>query len=72
MERGKKSAIGDKPVSKKEQYQKFPQELETSERLPLAREGVETVGDYRLQQATILDLMRADSALGGWNTAEFQ
>lgn len=44
--------------------------LDTSERLPLAREGVETVGDYRLQQARILELLREDGALG-WSNAEF-
>jgi hypothetical protein len=64
LERGKKSASGEKPAVKKEQYQKFPVPLDTSERLPLAREGIETVGHYRLQQATILELMREDGALG--------
>ncbi|BEI91569.1 uncharacterized protein CcaverHIS019_0403890 [Cutaneotrichosporon cavernicola] len=66
LERGKKSAYGEKPATKKEQYQKSSIPLDTSERLPLAREGVETVGHYRLQQGTILQLMREDGALG-WN-----
>lgn len=70
MERGKKSTVGDKAVNKKDQYQKFPATLDVAERLPLARDGVETVGDYGLQQATILELLREDGALG-WNNGEF-
>ncbi|CAK9787000.1 hypothetical protein CC85DRAFT_288268 [Cutaneotrichosporon oleaginosum] len=66
LERGKKTAYAEKAVARKEQYQKNLIPLDTSQYLPLAREGIETVGHYRLQQATILQLMRDDGALG-WN-----